>query len=126
MVVSLVGQQFTETALYVRPDMPVDRLDWRMLVNLEVWVWASAQAPLERITETAWRIAAARPRSSFCASRPASACTTSTAAAAQRAGGGRSAARARVLVASMNVGGTEIGARLLRALVAHHPKECML
>jgi hypothetical protein len=27
--------------LYVKPDMPVERLDWRMLVNLPVWIWAA-------------------------------------------------------------------------------------
>ncbi len=127
VVVSLVGQQFTETALYVRPDMPVDRMDWRMLVNLEVWVWASAQAPLERITETAWRIAAARPRELVLRFE-----------AGERVhdincGSGHHAPAVADIPPEhgfwwlpMNVGGTEIGARLLRALVAHHPKECML
>lgn len=63
VVVSLVGGDFDDaTALYARPDMPMDLMDWRMLVNLTVWVWASAKAPLDRIVETTWRIAQARPK----------------------------------------------------------------
>lgn len=62
VVVSMVGGEFAETALYVKPDMPVEAMDWRMLVNLPVWVWASVAAPIERIVATAWRIAQARPK----------------------------------------------------------------
>lgn len=62
VVVSMVSGEFDETALYVRPDMPQELMDWRMLVNLTVWVWASAKAPLDRIVETTWRIAQARPK----------------------------------------------------------------
>jgi len=62
VVVSLVGGEFTETALFTRPDMPMDLMDWRMLVNLTVWVWASAKAPLDRIVELTWRIAQVRPK----------------------------------------------------------------
>lgn len=127
VVVSLVGQQFTETALYVRPDMPADRLDWRMLVNLDVWVWAGAQVPLPRIAETTWRIAQARPRE-----------LTLRFDAADRihdinCGSGHHAPAVAGLPPEhsfwwlpMNVGGTEIGTRLLRSITAKYPKECML
>lgn len=61
VVVSLVGGDFAETVLYVKPDMPVDAMDWRMLVNLDVWVWGGVGAAIERIVATAWRVAQSRP-----------------------------------------------------------------
>lgn len=61
VVVSLVGGEFDQTALYVRPDMPMARMDWRMLVNLDVWVWANAGAALDWVLETTLAIARARP-----------------------------------------------------------------
>lgn len=48
-------------ALYVKDDMPIDRLDWRMLVNLEVWLWASPEVPMSRWMRVAKAIAAVRP-----------------------------------------------------------------
>lgn len=65
VVVSLVGGQFGDVAaatLHARPDMPVERLDWRMLVNLEVWLWAGPGAALGWVLATTSRIAHARPR----------------------------------------------------------------
>lgn len=65
VVVSLVGGQFNDvaaTTLYAHADSPVDRMDWRMLVNLEVWIWAGPSAALEWLLETTSRIAHARPR----------------------------------------------------------------
>lgn len=62
IVVSLVGGEFDQLALFVRPDMPVDRIDWRMLVNLPVWVWVNARAPLQWVLNTVHHIAAARPK----------------------------------------------------------------
>jgi hypothetical protein len=65
VVVSLIGGQFAECAamtLHVNADMPAERLDWRMLVNLEVWIWADASIPLERVLQLADRIAQVRPR----------------------------------------------------------------
>jgi hypothetical protein len=65
VVVSLIGGTFGDcaaTALYVHADMPAERLDWRMLVNLEAWIWADASIPLERILLLADRIAKVRPR----------------------------------------------------------------
>lgn len=65
VVVSLIGGEFRDVAaltLHVHADMPADRLDWRMLVNLEVWVWADATVPLERVLLVLDRIAQARPK----------------------------------------------------------------
>lgn len=45
----------------VTPDMPTDALDWRMLVDLTVWVWADATVPLKRLLATLDRIARCRP-----------------------------------------------------------------
>lgn len=64
VVVSLVGGQFADVAavtLHARADAPVDRMDWRMLVNLEVWLWAGPSAALEWLLQTTSRIAHARP-----------------------------------------------------------------
>lgn len=52
---SLPGQ------IEVTPDMPTDALDWRMLVDLTVWVWADATVPLKRLLATLDRIARCRP-----------------------------------------------------------------
>lgn len=65
VVVSLVGGSFGDvaaTTLYAKPDMPVDRLDWRMLVNLDVWLWAGPNAALDWLLTTASRIAQVRPK----------------------------------------------------------------
>lgn len=49
------------TALYVKPDMPAERMDWRMLVNLQVWLWADPSVPLDRLLRAVRDIAASRP-----------------------------------------------------------------
>lgn len=64
VAVSLIGgnfEAFTSAALYVRPQMPVERLDWRMLVNLDVWLIGSKDAALDWLLATASRIAQAQP-----------------------------------------------------------------
>lgn len=65
VVVSLIGGEYrdmTDTVLQVRDDMPLERLDWRMLVNLEVWVWANQTVPLAKVLALLDRIARARPK----------------------------------------------------------------
>lgn len=58
--VALAGQNFRGTTLYVHDDMPTD-LDWRMLVNLDVWVWADRTVPLDRVIDTTVAISRAMP-----------------------------------------------------------------
>lgn len=65
VIVSLVGGDWDVTTLYVHADMPVARLDWRMLVNLDVWLWASPAIALDRITDLALQIARVRPKTLF-------------------------------------------------------------
>lgn len=130
VMVSMISGDFADvagTVLYARADMPVDRMDWRMLVNLEAWVWAGAQVPLDRITATLWHIASARPRELVLRFQ-----------AGERihdinCGSGHHAQAVADLPPEhgfwwlpMNVGGTEIGARIVRALTAKYPKECVL
>lgn len=65
VVVSLIGGRHDDlaaTTLYVDTDMPADRLDWRMLADLEVWLWAGPEAALSWLLQTALRIAHARPK----------------------------------------------------------------
>lgn len=59
--VVLDGGEAEHPVLYLRDDMPIGRMDWRMLVNLEVWVWASPRTPLERLTRVARDIAEVIP-----------------------------------------------------------------
>lgn len=59
--VVLTGETHAAPALYVHADMQAERLDWRMLVNLEVWLWASPAVALERVLRVSRDIAAARP-----------------------------------------------------------------
>lgn len=68
VVVSLVGGDFSDvaaTTLYVAEDMPLPQMDWRMLADLPVWVWADQSAPLERIVTVTQDIARKRPRELF-------------------------------------------------------------
>lgn len=65
VVVSAIGGSFGNVAaatLYVHADMPVDRLDWRMLVNLEALVWGDKSVPLARLLQLLDGIARVRPR----------------------------------------------------------------
>lgn len=59
--VSLMGPVFDELTLYVHDDMPLDRMDWRMLVNVEVVVLAQSSVPFDRITSVLKGIAKAQP-----------------------------------------------------------------
>lgn len=60
--VSLMGQiPDGNLTLYVRETMPADRLEWRMLVNLDVIVWADTGTPFDRVMATVWAIAKTRP-----------------------------------------------------------------
>src|ERR1035437_6484283 len=65
VVVSLVGGNFTETALFVRDDMPLNRLDWRMLVDLDVWVWATKKVALASVIAVTHAVAKAKPKTLF-------------------------------------------------------------
>lgn len=62
VVVSLIGPNFPLRTLLVRPEQPVDRFDWLMLVNLEVWICANATEPLDRVRNLVTAIAAVKPR----------------------------------------------------------------
>lgn len=62
VAVVLTGDTVPAPALYVKDDMPVERLDWRMLVNLDVWLYASPAVPLDRWMRVGRAIAAARPK----------------------------------------------------------------
>lgn len=48
-------------ALFVRDDMPLERMDWRMLVNVQVWLLASPSVALDRVLRAARDIARVRP-----------------------------------------------------------------
>lgn len=65
VIVEMTGGAWDVTTLYLDDTMPVDKLDWRMLVNLEVWLWANPKVQLDRLTETALRIAKTRPKTLF-------------------------------------------------------------
>lgn len=59
--VTLTTAENPPGALLVRPDMPADRLDWRMLVDLPVWLWSDTTVPLDRLAAIARAIAGRRP-----------------------------------------------------------------
>ena len=65
VVVSMVGGEFTETAIFVHDDMPIERLDWRMLVNLDVWIWATRKAILKSVLDVTFAVAKCRPKTLF-------------------------------------------------------------
>lgn len=63
VVVEMTGGAWDVTTLHLDDTLPVDKADWRMLVNLDVWIFANPKTALERLTETALRIAMVRPKS---------------------------------------------------------------
>jgi hypothetical protein len=125
--VAMAGGEFGGGALYLRPEMPADRLDWRMLVNLDVWVWANPQASLEWVTDTVWRIAKVRPNS-LCLRFEHDGHTHDI-----DCGTGIHHPKVQDIAAvhefwwlPINTGGTPIGYRILRALTAEYPKRIVL
>lgn len=48
--------------LTLRSDEPTERMDWRMLVNLDVWVWADETQPLDRLIAVLRDIVAMKPK----------------------------------------------------------------
>lgn len=130
VVVSMVGGDFrgiADTVLYAHDDMPVDRMDWRMLVDLEVWAWASPDAAIDRVVETVWRIAQARPRQLLlrfeCKDRIhdidiGSGCHRPAVAGLPPEHG--------FWWLPINVGGTPLGYRILKSLTTKKSKGCTL
>lgn len=127
VVVAMVPSNLVGTVLTVRPNMPTDRLDWRMLANLDVWLWAGAAASLEAVIATAWRIAHARPKELIlrfehdnyvhdidCGSGHHLPAIEDIAATHQ------------FWWTPTNVGGTSLGKRIRRTLIAAHPYGSML
>lgn len=51
-----------ELALYLRPDMAIDRMDWRMVVDLDLVVLADASVPLDRVLQVCADLGRAKPR----------------------------------------------------------------
>lgn len=65
VIVSTIGGDFGRLAgatLYVHDDMPAERLDWRMLADLEAWLWADDGVAVSRVLTLLDGIARARPR----------------------------------------------------------------
>lgn len=127
VVVALVPVDYSGTMLQVRPDMPTDRMDWRMLANLDVWVCASAKAALEQVMATTWRIAQARPNTLILRFQHddyiheidcGSGCHHPKVA--------DMAPVHEFWWTPINVGGTSVGRRINRALLQAHPYGAML
>lgn len=59
--VSFMGPVADAVTLFVHDDMPVERMDWRMLVNVEVVVLAQSGVPFERIVTVLKAISDAKP-----------------------------------------------------------------
>jgi hypothetical protein len=62
VTVAMDGRAHPEPLIRVRPDAPVDRLEWRMLVNVNVELWTDPSVSFDRTAQTAFRIAQVRPR----------------------------------------------------------------
>lgn len=123
VVVSLVGGEFSEPVLYVRTDMPADRLDWRMLVNLDVWLWASPAAPLNWLLGIASRIAAVRPKTLFLRFEDAGQVhDVEVGEGIHRPSIADIPAHHSFTWVPINCCGTLWGARLRKALIATHPR----
>jgi hypothetical protein len=125
VVVSMIGGEFSEAAdtLYVRDDMPLERMDWRMLVDADVHLWANRTIPLARVLRVTDDIARARPRTLFLRfGKPTGEVHD------VQVGDGFHMPRIREIAAEhtfswcpTNNGGTRTGAKLRAALLAQHP-----
>ncbi len=123
VVVSLVGQSFDQPTLYCQPGTAPERMDWRMLVNLQVWVWASPVAALDWVVETVWRIAKAKPAELALRFEHGDRihdidCGTSS----HHPAIADIPAVHDFLWLPINTGGSALGYRILRTLTNHHPK----
>lgn len=121
LVVSMIGGDLDDATLYVTADMPLERLDWRMLVNLDVIVWTSAKAELDRIVAVVWHIAQARPKTLYLRFAESDFvhdvyCGTGH----HRPAYGEIPAAHEFLWAPVRTVGTEIGRRLMLALTSTH------
>ncbi|AMM23011.1 hypothetical protein [Variovorax sp. PAMC 28711] len=56
---------FVGHVLTVAPHMPIERMNWRMLANLAVWIWADDSVPIERLVQVAYDIVAVKPAALF-------------------------------------------------------------
>lgn len=55
-------EDFAWPVLMLGSEEPTERMDWRMLVNLEVWVWANATQPMARVAAVIGDIAKVNPK----------------------------------------------------------------
>lgn len=113
-------------SLVVKTDMPSDRLDWRMLVNLDVEVFARQTAGLDWLLETTSRIAQARPQSLYVRFEHDGLHDVEV-------GTGLHLPKVKDIPAQhsfswvpINCSGTLTGARLRKALIAKHPRWTVL
>lgn len=122
VIVSMVDRDIPD-ALVVNKDMPVDRLNWRMLVNLDVHVVANRSADLGWLLETVSRIAHCRPQSlciRFDDGDELHDVEVGEALHLQSIGG-LPAVHSFDWV-PINCSGTQTGARLRKALIQKHPR----
>jgi hypothetical protein len=121
VVVSLVGGEYPAYTLHARQDMPQDRMDWRMLVDLQVWVWAGVSAPMDWIVGTVGRIAQARPKELLVRFQHGDVVhDVEVGAGEHRAAVLEFPAVHEFIWLPLNLGGTCLGARIRGALRAKH------
>jgi hypothetical protein len=114
-------------ALYVKPDMPVARMDWRMLVNVDVWLWATPAVELARVLAVCAGIAAARP-----ADLTLRFCIGETLHDIGVGWGTHFDGEAGIppahwfTWAPVNLNGSDVGGKLRRALLGVHPRRTRL
>jgi hypothetical protein len=124
VVVSMIGGEYPEAAdtLYLREDMPLERMDWRMLVDVEVHLWANRKCRWAACSRLSRQSRAPGPRGLSCASEPtAASCTTSKSATASTCARSRHPREHRFTWCPINLTGSGVGAKLRRALLAQHP-----
>jgi hypothetical protein len=122
VVVSMVDGERGD--LTITADMPADRMDWRMLVNLDVVILADKATPLDRLLDTASLIAQARPRFlgiHFNGAHDVEVGTGSHFAAVQDI-----PAEHTFSWVPINCGGTLAGSQLRHALIQKHPRWTVL
>lgn len=126
VAVVLTDDTIPAPAVYVKADMPLDRLDWRMLVNLQVWLYADAGVALDRVLKVARSIAAIRPGELVLRFNADGLHDVEVGAACHFPGVADLQPVHQFTWNPINLSCTAIGAKLRRALLAEHPQGYVL
>jgi hypothetical protein len=125
-VLVTLGDRGVSGSLVVNKDMPLDRLDWRMLVNLDVHVVAGKDWQLGVLLDIVSRVAAARPKSLYIRFDHDGLHDVEVGTGTHLPAVLDIPAQHNFTWVPINCSGTSTGARLRKALIQKHPRWTVL